>query len=398
MDHSHVMGGSTATQRRNCPASLNLEKEMPPQPESEYAARGSMLHAAMELLVIAQPETVKAAEPLLRDLIGQDMGYEGFEITQDLIDSKIRPALGAWLEIVETYDIDDWFIEEKVSLQALIPGAFGTPDVIAKDKAGRFHDLDWKFGDGYVVDVVANDAAAFYTSCAKYSEDPEIREFFGEPTGYVFHIVQPRIGGESVYKSWETTDEWLEKWLTQTIDAADAAVRDKPPAKAGAWCKWCRAKPICPVQNAMADDALTKQPSAMTAVELADALKKADLLKAWIGDVFKLAQHELEQGAALPGWKLVQKLPRRTWRDPLAAEAAMKKARIKVADLYKKTLLSPTQLQKLKPKLYSKVESDLVTLHSSGVTVVHDTDKRPALSGGMDLLANALNKTDRKRK
>jgi hypothetical protein len=355
-----------------------------------------MLHAAMEMLIVADPDSVKAAEPLLADLIGQDLGYDGHEITQDLVDTKLRPALAAWLEICETYGIDDWFIEEKVSLEALVPGAFGTPDVIAKDREGRFHDLDWKFGDGYEVEVVANDAAAFYTACVKYSDDPELKAFFGEPTGYVFHIVQPRVGGESVYKSWETTDEWLEKWLDQTIEAADAAQQKNPPVKAGKWCKWCRAKPICPAHARMADEALSKEPDAMTSVELADALRKAELLKSWIADVFRLAQAELERGAAVPGWKLVQKMPRRTWRDPAAAEAAMRKARIKVGDIYKKTLLSPTQLQKLKPKLYDKLQSDLVVLHSSGVTVVHDTDKREALSSGMDLLAHAMTKTDRK--
>jgi hypothetical protein len=55
-DHSHVMGGSSATKRINCPASYQLEAAMPEGTESSsYADRGSMLHAAMELLLTADP-------------------------------------------------------------------------------------------------------------------------------------------------------------------------------------------------------------------------------------------------------------------------------------------------------------------------------------------------------
>ena len=157
-EHSNVMGGSTAAQRRNCPGSFSLEAEMPKGPESEFAKRGSMLHACMELLITADPENIEAAEPLMQELIGQDMGFgDEFQVTQELVDTKLRPALAAWFEIVAEYGIDDWFIEQRVSLEAVVPGAFGTADILAKDTSNRLHSLDWKFGDGVPVPVEAND-------------------------------------------------------------------------------------------------------------------------------------------------------------------------------------------------------------------------------------------------
>jgi hypothetical protein len=385
------MGGSTAAQRRHCPGSYSLEATMPKQPASEFAARGSMLHAAMELLIVADPANVKEAEPLFAELIGQDMGFDGHEITQELVDDKLRPALEAWFEIVAEWGIDDWFIEQRVSLEAVVPGAFGTADIIAKDTKGRLHDLDWKFGDGVPVAVEENDGSAFYTVAALYDEDEEMKEFCANVSGIVFHIVQPRVGAEAVYQTWETTEEWLEAWLNQTVSSITAAQQPDPPIKPGPWCKWCDAKPICPAHKKLASEALGgKKPDAMTTVELADAMTKAELLKGWIADVFKLALHEMEQGAAVPGFKLVNKQPRRKWTDEKLAESTLKKRKVKVAVMYKRTLLTPAQMEKAIPKLYGEVLSDLVVLKSSGLTVVPDSDKRAAVASSMELLANAI--------
>ncbi len=390
-EHSNVMGGSTAAQRRNCPGSFSLEAEMPKGPESEFAKRGSMLHACMELLITADPENIEAAEPLMQELIGQDMGFgDEFQVTQELVDTKLRPALAAWFEIVAEYGIDDWFIEQRVSLEAVVPGAFGTADILAKDTSNRLHSLDWKFGDGVPVPVEANDGSAFYTAAAMYDADPELNEFCADIEGIIFHIVQPRVGSNRVYESWETDEAWLEAWLDQTAAAVDRARQPEPPVKAGPWCKWCAAKPICPAHDQLASEALGKAPESMTAVELADALQKAELLKQWISDVYKLAQRELEGGAAVPGYKLVQKMPRRQWRDEAEAEKALRRAKVKVADIFTKKIITPTALQKLNEAVYSKLADDLVILHSSGLTVAPDSDRREAVTSSMELLANAL--------
>jgi len=388
--HSHVMGGSTATQRRHCAGSYYWEQQAPEPPASEFADRGSMLHAAMQLLITADPGSMRKAEPVLKELIGQDLGFEGHEVTQELVDTKLRPALKAWFEIVKKWGINDWFIEQRVSLEAVIPGAFGTADILAKDAQNRLHALDWKFGDGYAVEVKANDGAAFYTAAALYDDDEEIAKFCENITGIVFHIVQPRKGSDAVYDSWETDEKWIDRWLDQTVASMQLARLPDPPTKPGSWCKWCRAKPICPSYDTMASEALGKEPKALDATSLADALKKARLLKSWITEVFKLAQRELEGGAALPGYKLVNKLPRRQWVDSEEAEKRMRAARLLVAQMYHKTLISPTQLEKVKPNLYRRMSDDYVTLKSSGLTVVDDTDSRPAVSGSVELLANAL--------
>ena len=388
--HSSVMGGSNANKRINCPGSYELEAQMPEQPESPYATQGSVFHTAMEMLLTADPRNAKELKQVTDDLIGNDLGYgDEWAITVEQINTKILPAWDAWKTLVAEYDIDDYFIEVRVSLDTVIPKAFGTVDVLAKDTRKCLHVCDWKFGDGVPVPVEGNMQGLFYAGGALYDEDPEIKEFCEDVSAVAIHIVQPRVGDDSVLHTWVTDEATIEQFIDQAVAAHDQAIKPDAPIKAGGHCRWCKAKPICPAHTEAATDALSKSPEAMTSTQLSAALAQADLLKAWITDVYALAQRELEGGASVPGYKLVQKQPRRVWIDPEAAEKALRARKVKVGDMFKRTLLSPTQIQKAIPKVYESI-SDMVDLRSSGLTVVPDSDKREAVVDQFALLSDAL--------
>ena len=388
--HSHVMGGSTAERRINCPGSLHLEKAVPDKESSEFAERGSMLHAAMELLLTADPEEGEVMSTV-NQLIGQDLGFDGHEITEELAHEKILPAWDAWVRLRDEYELEDWFIEQRVSLEVVVPGAFGTADILAKDAASRLHIIDWKFGDGIVVPAEQNIGLGFYAASALYDEDPELIEFTNDIGAVVYlHIIQPRVGQDTVLSSWMTTDTWIENLVDLAAAAVDKAHSDNPPLKPGKWCGFCKARPTCPAQTALATEAISKSPEAMNSVDLAQAMRIADTLQGWIKDVYRLAQDELEQGASIPGYKLVNKMPRRVWTDPAEAEKRLRAAKLKVGDIYKKTLISPTQAEKLDARLYNRRLHDIVAMHSSGVTIAPDSDKRQAVVSSAQLLANAL--------
>lgn len=390
-EHSNIMGGSTAAQRINCPASYSLEKQCPKRGSTEFADEGSMLHAAMELIVVEDPQKITDAEPLFKELIGQNMGYEGHEITKEHIDSKLRPATKAWLEVCKKYKLDDWFIEQQVSLEVVIQGAFGTADILARDKKDRLHVLDWKFGDGVPVPVEGNYGAGFYAAAAMYDPDPELQEFTDGITGIVLHIVQPRRGiDDNPLQSWETDEDWIEALIDHAENARELALSDTPPTKPGSWCRWCDAKAICPDHQSMAAEALSKAPDTLTGVELGKYLNMAMHLQGWIRSVFELAQLEMEGGSGVPGFKLVQKRATRKWKDQAEVLAALKKGKHTKAKYVDEKLKSPAQIEKNFPRLYSNTLSSMVVCESSGVTVVPDTDKRPAVASSTALLANAL--------
>jgi len=398
LEHSHIMGGSTAKRRINCPGSLNAEKAAPEQATSEFAVRGSMLHAAMELLLTADPENMTEGAPLLDELVGQDLGFgEDYEITRELIDTKLYPALEAWFMVRDAsamkdgnYRWDDWFIEQRVNLDNVAPGAFGTADLIGIDLKKRLHILDWKFGDGVVVPVEGNVALGFYAAAAMYDNDPEMQEFCADLTGVVLHIVQPRVGSDVVLHTWETDEDWIEK-LTNQIDLAmKAAIKPDAPLKTGDWCQFCRARATCPAQQALASSALSTVPKSMTSVDLGAAMLLAQQLKTWISEVVKLAQVEAEAGAVIPGFKLVNKRPTRVWTDEAMAEKRMRNAKVPAGKMFNKKLVSPAQAEKVNKELYGSKLSDIVAMHSTGLTLVPDSDKRQAVTSSIELLAAAL--------
>lgn len=384
-EHSNIIGGSKAAQRINCPGSYALEERMPKQPDSDFAKQGSLFHAAMELALTLDPGAP------LDELVGQHLGFgEGWEITAEQIRDKIKPATDAFWSLVEEFGFDDWFIEQRVSLETVIPGAFGTCDVLAKDSQRRLWVIDFKFGDGVAVSPEGSYQLGFYAGCALYDEDEEVKEFTESLADeVVFSIIQPRAGANRVEEHWRTTLTWVEDLVDLAVAAVAAAQEPNAPIKPGSHCRWCSARPICPAHTALATDALTHTPSAASAVELAILLERANLLSGWVSDVFALAQRELENGAAIPGWKLVNKMPRRQWIDQALAEAELRK-RFKVAKIFKRELISPTQAEKLSKKVYAKVLAPLVESKSSGLTIAEDSDKRDAVVNPFALLANAM--------
>jgi len=390
MEHSAIMGGSTAARRINCPGSYNLEGQVPKPPDSEFAKQGTVYHAVMELMLVADPNGDLETKNHMNVLVGQDMGFgPDWKITEEQVNTKIMPAWGAWMEAKEKYGIDDWFIEQRVSLEKVIPGAYGTVDILGIGKDKWLNVVDWKFGDGVVVPAEANTQLGFYAACALYDEDDEIKEFCADVQGVRLIIIQPRVGSDHVLDVWETDEEWIEKLVDLAATAADAAVKPNATIKAGDHCRWCRAKVICPAYKELGTTALGKEPKSMSAVELATALDSAKLLKGWIADVYALAQLELESGANVPGWKLVEKRPRRMWADIDEVIKLLKRRKVKVSESYKRVLMSPAQMEKSIPTMYSKVLDKLVELKSSGLTLVEDSDKRAAVQDQFALLAAA---------
>ncbi len=383
--HSSIMGGSTAAQRIYCPGSYKLEKKMPKSGDSTYAKEGTALHHAMEHILLELEPGASATE-----LLG--MVFNDTVITHDHIDNKIEPALDAFREICAKYGELDYLIEFKGSLDKVIPGAFGTVDLLGKFKNGPILNLDWKFGDGVPVSVEGNMQLGFYAGCALYSEDPEIIDMLGstEAVTIIFAIVQPRRGVEGpCYELWETTDEWVEDFLDLALEGYNQAISDDAPIKAGSHCRWCDAKPICPAKQAIIGEAESTRPESMDATSLAKLMDKADELEDWVKSVRKLLRTELDNGATVPGWKLVPKRASRVYTDQVKAQGVLVR-QLKTEAAHKpREIISPAQAEKkLGKQKYSKLLSKYVTLVSSGDTLAKDDDPRPDAGDAVTQLGN----------
>ncbi len=371
MNHSNIVGGSTAKRVINCPASVKLVQQMPPRPSSEHADRGTLLHNVIaELLEFDKPPA---------QCLGAQ--YNDQVLTQELIDEKIIPALAA-LDVIDPGKRMEYMVETRVAFGDFLPGVFGSTDLLGRQDA-RAIVLDWKFGDGVLVDAVENDQLMFYAAAAMRTESAKW-VFEGADEIELIIVQPPEI------RRWTTTKARILSFEQDLAKAVKRAQQDDAPIKTGEHCRWCAAKPICPQMNGAVDRAVHQQIVSLDKEQLGAYLAKADVLEDWIKDLRALAFQVLESGAEVPGYKLVAKRGTRQWTSEGAVEAWADHNQI--TDAYETKLKSPAQMEKVLKKHGKELPSDLVMTVSSGSTLAPESDPRPAVLQIGKQLTAALSK------
>ncbi len=369
MQHSNIVGGSTAKRVINCPGSVVLVQKMPPKPSSKYADEGTLLHDTIaEHLATLKP---------LETFLGKK--YQDQVLTQELIDDKLVPAL-ALLDEIDPKQEMTYEVETRVGFGDLLPGVFGSTDFV-----GRIGDravvLDWKFGDGVVVTAEENEQLMFYAAAAMRTD--ALKWAFEGATEIECVIVQPPM-----IRRWTTTPERIAQFEHQLVRAVKAAEQPDAGLKAGEHCRWCAAKPVCPQMTGAVDRALQVQLKEIDAATLGQYLKQADTLEGWITDLRALAFQMLEKNIPVPGYKLVQKQARRQWADEAKAIAALHDMGVPRGELFSpEEIRSPAQMEKVLKKRKLALPDDLVKSVSSGTTLASEDDSRPAVLQLGDLRA-----------
>jgi hypothetical protein len=248
--------------------------------------------------------------------------------------------------------------------------------------------LDWKFGDGVDVPVEENPQAMFYAAAAMRT--PDVQWAFDGATEIECVIVQPTA--RVPVKRWVTTEVRIRAFERELFAAVKVALGPKPDMAAGDHCRWCPAKPICPLLTGSVDRALQAQIKALDAPLIGEMLTKADLLEQWITDLRALAFQMLQAGGTVPGYKLVPKRATRQWVDPEKARAALEDLGLDQTELMETKLLSPAQAEKVLKKHKLAMPDDLIVAVSSGDTLATEDDPRPASLQIGRQLAAALGK------
>ena len=358
MQHSKIVGGSTAKRVIACPGSVALVDKMPPQASSSYADTGTLLHDTIADILD------KGGKP--EDHIGRQ--HADIVLTQDLIDDKLLPALAA-LDEVDPNGMMEYAVESRVGFGDLLPDVFGSTDML-----GRIGDravvLDWKFGDGVPVEVEENAQLLFYAAAA--IRTPETAWVFDGAEEVELIIVQP----PSV-KRWTTTVARIKAFEAQLFDAVKVALKPDAPLAAGDHCKWCAAKPICPVMTGAVDRLLKEKMDALPVEQIAHYLDQLPLIEGFLKDLQQLAHGLMEEGRAVPGWKLVNKRAMRKWLNEKEAVGFLSEAGLDPWDEPK--ALSPAKAEKALKALKMQLPDDLVVSVSSGSTLAPESDPRPAV-------------------
>jgi hypothetical protein len=371
MQHSKIVGGSTAKRVIACPGSVALVDTVPPKPSSSYADEGTLLHDTIATI-------------LERDLDPYSMvgtTYEKTVLTEALVDDKLIPALRALDEIDPKGEME-YAVESRVGFGDFLPDVFGSTDLL-----GRLGDravvLDWKFGDGVAVEVEENSQLLFYAAAAKRTA--ETAWAFEGAKEVELIIVQPPF-----VKRWVTDLARVDAFEKELAAAVKIAARPDAPLASGDHCKWCAAKPICPVMTGAVDRALKVKMDALPIDQIAHYLEQAPLIEAFIKDLQQMAHGLLEEGRKVPGWKLVNKRATRQWTNEDKAVAFMTQAGIEAWGEPKP--LSPAQAEKALKKAKIELPADLVAAVSTGSTLAPENDPRPAVLQIGQTLTKAMSK------
>jgi len=350
MLHSSIVGGSTAKRVMACPASVNLCAKMPPKPSSVHADRGTLLHDAIAMLLDGKVERV----------IG--MEYNGIILTQELYDDKIAVALAA-LDEIDPDKRMEFAVESRVGFGDLLPGVFGSADLLGRI-GNRAIVLDWKFGDGVVVDAVENAQGMFYSAAAMRT--PETQWVFDGATEIEIIIVQPPMT-----RRWVTTPARIKQFEAELVAAVKQSQKDDAAFNAGDHCRWCAAKPVCPKMTGEVDRFMKTSLQTIDATQIGHYLQQADQIEDFIKSVREMAFTMLENDVPVSGYKLVAKRGTRQWTNE---DDAIKFLGDKA---FESKLISVAQAEKLVGK--KNFPQELAVSVSSGNTLANEDDPRPAI-------------------
>jgi hypothetical protein len=364
-----------------CPGSIAACEGIPSK-SSRFADEGTAAHTLAEFCFAGKVDAdtyagdyvdIGVGKLLPRDLVGHPGAQGIFEVTEEMTEA-VQVYLDFIRPLCEGAEVE---AEAKLDLTSIPGMEFGTGDFCAYNPTTKDLDIvDLKYGKGVLVRARDNPQLLTYAlGVARRYHNRGVRRVRCT-------IVQPR---RNHVDTAEYNGVDLLEFEADLTTAAIATTAPDAPRKAGEWCKFCPAGPGCTeFANAAtaaavgafsepADDGLSTI-SLMGADDLASALRKAHILKAWLKRMEEFAHSEAMAGRLPTGFKLVPKRAVRRWRDEGETIARLANADV---DPWEKKLISPAAAEKLLgKKRASAILEPLVVRESFGTNLVPVEDPR----------------------
>lgn len=374
------LGASSSDRWMNCPGSLAISEGLP-DPDTIHKRTGTAAHAVCELALKAGTVASFYLGQTVEGIEVDDQMVESVQSYLDAVRSRLGPSTVLW-------------IERPFNLASLNPPGemFGTADAVVLDRAsGTLDVIDFKYGQGHVVEAKGNPQLRYYGLGAALSVEEQYGA--GVVKSVRMTIVQPRAEHrDGRIRSEEIPFIELVEWAGELLAAARATTAPDAPRQPGPWCRFCRAKAICPEKLTEAQQiAMTEfsrvntlpappAPATLPMEVLVDVLGKLDILEDWIRDCRVYAQQRLERGEPVPGYKLVQKRATRKWVNERETQDYLKSKGYLPEEYLDSSLKSPAQVEKLIGK--KNLPTDLTKKESSGFTMAPESDAREAVALG----------------
>ena len=363
-----------------CPGEPRMRAAVPPR-ESEYAKEGTTAHWVAEAVIMMG---TKAS-----DLIGKKCPETGLIVTEEMAE-----AVQIYVDYAAKLN-GDVKLEVQFQLGWIHPDLGGTSDLAvlcranpASSNVDTLHVLDYKHGKGVIVSPEWNPQLMIYALGALYKYANDIGIGVECVASLIkLHIVQPRaFGTEDFASTWEIGVDELLNWERNVLTPAVAATEEEDPTiLAGVHCRFCPACAVCPAYSgrmmalAQRDNNQIALPAAaqMTPEQIVKVLESAELLATWKGEIEEYALARAQEGMEFPGMKLVEKIGNRKWADPVQAEEAL--VGMLGDNAFNKSLVSPAVAEKALGKGRKDIVNTLTVRPVTGVALVPESDKRPAL-------------------
>lgn len=391
---NHALLAPSASSRwLRCPASVIWTSRAPRGESSAFAQEGTWAHALAERYLRAGIDGTPDSEVRFTDEEVTAIVAAGLDP-----DDFVPPVL-EYVNYVRSIP-GMLLVEQELDLEQITgeKGAKGTSDAVVIDESGELHIIDLKYGRGEQVEADHNSQLAIYAGAALAAFG-----FMADLKIVNLHIVQPRLDHAVV---WTAPLDVFEPFLEDIRKGAAKALRlfeavgDGAPAESEyhpgpVACRWCSFRGQC---GALAGYALTSAglelPDSIKpkidGEALADLLARVDLIQSWLKDLGATAHDALLSGEKIPGYKLVEgRAGPRKWSDEGKAEKLLKGWKVPAEVRYVKSLISPTAAEKLvKQKTLTADQwrdlNSVITREPGKLTVVPESDKRPAVSGKPD--------------
>jgi hypothetical protein len=344
-----------------CPGSVREEAAYPDERSGAAAIDGTHSHTLLE-------HCVKAGAVDPSPMVGIKMKDDDGEFTVDADRAaRVKVAIDYIKQRhAESLGIAQLIAEQRVNPQWLLSrdDLSGTVDVQIHDVLhGVLEIIDYKDG--------MNDA---YDSAILQMEQYAVgalAEFkIAKPNPYPYKtvrmtVIQPKLtlrGGQAIRSVDYPVDKVVDEVArTIVIEAAATDRPDAPLVPGEKQCRYCRAKGGCAALSTKAlqvvdtmditASAAEKDPTKMTDDQIVQIMEAAPLLRQMLEGVEKEAQTRMERGADIPGLKMVNGKGHRAWKlseDEMAER--LRKMGIPKESVYKTTLVSPAQAEKLRWK------------------------------------------------
>lgn len=331
--NSHaVLSASSSHRWLHCNPSARLELEFEDR-ETSAASEGTAAHALCE-------HKLKRRLKLRSDRPVSHWDNDEMEqYTDEYVDFVMEQVIRERRRDENTQVL----IEQRLDFSCFVPDGFGTGDCLIVSK-GRLHIIDFKYGQGVLVEAEDNPQMKLYALGAleQFGEQYQIKKV-------KMTIFQPRRENVS---TWETTAFKLKTWAKKDLKPkAERAFKGEGEYCPGEWCLFCKAAVKC---RARAEDKLRlaqtefQLPPLLTDSEIEQVLAKLPDLKKWADEIQEYALQAALGGKEWSGFKLVEGRSVRKYTDEGAVAQAAKAAGY--SDIYKQSLISITEMERLMGK------------------------------------------------